>query len=360
MTHVIARAGLQPGTYTRALPHAEDRLWPEKNCYVDVWIGLAHGLGLDPLAMMSFLIAIDFEGDQWTFYKPQHSELADLYGFDVQELTVWKPLLDHAVEHLGAGKLISTEADAYYLPDTSGTDYQRNHVKTTIVLVEVDTEAQRCAYFHNTGLHWMTGEDFRKVFRVDAPVDPTFLPLFAEVVRLDRVVQHATATLQSMAMLLLRRYFDRRPTHNPITKFGQRFAQELPALQSQGLAHYHAWAFATTRQMGSGFELAALHLAWLANAESGPASNVRSFAPFPGPTLRSQALTEASVALTEISAGAKAFILKAARAVNGKKPLDVTEQFGQWAAAWNRAMAAIAVALQPASLQPETHVVAGP
>lgn len=340
MTHVIARAGLQPSTYTRALPHAEDRLWPEKNCYIDVWIGLAHGLGLDPLAMMSFLIAIDFEGDQWTFYKPQHSELADLYGFDVQELTVWKPLLEHAVEHLGAGKLISTEADAYYLPDTSGTDYQRNHVKTTIVLVEVDTEAQRCAYFHNTGLHWMTGEDFRKVFRVDAPVDPTFLPLFAEVVRLDRVVQHSTETLQSMAMVLLRRYFDRRPQDNPITKFGQRFAQELPALQSKGLAHYHAWAFATTRQMGSGFELAGLHLAWLAGSDTAA-------------TPRSRALTEASLALTEISAGAKAFILKAARAVNGKKPLDVTDQFAQWAAGWDRAMAAIAVALQP-----DTHRVA--
>ncbi len=337
MTHVIARAGLQPSTYTRALPHAEDRLWPEKNCYIDVWIGLAHGLGLDPLAMMSFLIAIDFEGDQWTFYKPQHSELADLYGFDVQELTVWKPLLEHAIEHLGAGKLISTEADAYYLPDTSGTDYQRNHVKTTIVLVEVDTDAQRCAYFHNTGLHWMAGEDFRKIFRVDAPADPTFLPLFAEVVRLDRLVQHCATTLQSMALGLLRRYFDRRPQHNPVALFGARFAQELPALQNHGLAHYHAWAFATTRQMGSGFELAALHLAWLAGA-SGAES-----------TLRARALLTASEAFTEISAGAKAFILKAARAVNGKKPLDVTEQFGQWALAWDRAMAEIALALEPES-----------
>ncbi len=335
MTHVMARAGLQPSLYTRALPHAEDRLWPEKNCYIDVWIGLAHGLGLDPLAMMSFLIAIDFEGDQWTFYKPQHSELADLYGFDVQELTVWKPLLEHAIEHLGAGKVISTEADAYYLPDTSGTDYQRNHVKTTIVLVEVDTQTQRCAYFHNTGLHWMAGEDFRKVFRVDAPEDPTFLPLFAEVVRLDRLVQHAPATLRRMAMGLLRRYFARRPQSNPVTAFGERFAQELPSLQTKGLAHYHAWAFATTRQMGSGFELAAMHLAWLA----GPDATT--------PTPRTAALLEASVALTEISAGAKAFILKAARSVNSKKPLDVTEQFGQWAKHWDAAMAAIVVALEP-------------
>lgn len=342
MTHVIACAGLQPSTYIRALPHAEDRLWPEKNCYVDVWIGLAHGLGLEPLAMMAFVIAIDFEGDQWTFYKPPHNELTDLYGFNVQELTVWKPLLEHAIEHLGAGKLISTEADAYYLPDTSGTDYQRNHVKTTIVLVEVDTVAQRCAYFHNTGLHWMANEDFRNVFRVDAPVDSTFLPLFAEVVRVDRLVQYPPAALRTMAMVLLRRHFERRPQHNPVTAFGQRFAQELPLLQTMGLAHYHAWAFATTRQMGSGFELAAMHLAWLADVDGTP------------PTQRTRGLRAASAALTEISTGAKAFILKAARAVNGKKQLDMTEQIGQWARAWDRAMAEIAVALAP-----ETDAVAG-
>jgi len=330
VTHVIARAGLQPAMYTRASLHAEDRLWPEKNCYIDVWIGLTHGLGLDPLAMMSFLVACDFEGDQWTFYKPQHSELADLYGFDVQELTVWKTLLEHTVEHLGAGKVISTESDAFYLPDTSGTDYKRNHVKTTIVLVEVDTVAERCAYFHNTGLHWMEGEDYRQIFRVGVPHDPTFLPLFAEVVRLDRLVQYDRATLQTMATALLRRYTAKRPVQNPITRFGQRFAEELPILHGKGLAHYHAWAFATTRQMGSAFELLSLHLAWLADG---------------APAGRSTALLEASAAFADISAGAKAFILKAARAVNGKKPLDVSEQFSQWAQAWERAMAAITVAL---------------
>ena len=42
--------------------------------------------------MLPFTVAIDFEGDQWTFFKPPHDELCDLYGLDVQELNVWRPL----------------------------------------------------------------------------------------------------------------------------------------------------------------------------------------------------------------------------------------------------------------------------
>ena len=49
--------------------------WVEKNCYVDVWIELLHALGLEPLAMLAFTVAVDFEGDQWTFFKPSHDDL---------------------------------------------------------------------------------------------------------------------------------------------------------------------------------------------------------------------------------------------------------------------------------------------
>ncbi|HEV7554538.1 MAG TPA: DUF1839 family protein, partial [Kofleriaceae bacterium] len=118
--------------------HAEDRAWVEKNCYVDIWIEVIHAIGCDPIAMLPFVTAIDFEGDQWTFYKPPHEQLRALYGLDVQELNCWRPLIEHAEEHLAAGKLISTEADAWWLPDTSGTDYRRQHTKSTIVLNDLD------------------------------------------------------------------------------------------------------------------------------------------------------------------------------------------------------------------------------
>ena len=50
----------------------------------------------------------------------------------------------------------------------------------------------------------MEGEDYRQLFRVGVPHDPTYLPLFAEVVRLDRLVQYDRTTLQTMALGLLR------------------------------------------------------------------------------------------------------------------------------------------------------------
>ena len=46
------------------------------------------------LAVMPFTLAVDWEGDQWTFFKPPHSDLRTLYGFDTQELNVWRPLVE--------------------------------------------------------------------------------------------------------------------------------------------------------------------------------------------------------------------------------------------------------------------------
>ena len=42
-----------------------------------------------------------------------------------------------------------------------------------------------------------------------------------------------------------------------------------------------------------------------------------------------------------ISTGAKSFILKAARAVNSKKPFDPSATFAEWTAAWDNAIAAL-------------------
>lgn len=311
--------------------HAQDRTWVEKNCYTDVWIEVIHALGLDPHAALPFTLAIDFEGDQWTFFKPDHGELRELYGIDVQELTVWRPLIDHAVEHLGAGKLISTEADAFWLPDVAGTDYRQQHTKSTIVLADIDVDAQRLGYFHNAGYFQLEGEDFRKLFRLDEPADPTFMPLFAELVRIDRVVRRPAPELAALSRGLLRKHFDRRPAANPVRRFAERFERELPQLQERGLSHYHAWAFVTIRMLGSAFELAAEHLKWL---NRGSAHGVVAMP------------DEAIAAFERIAQGNKTLILKVARAVNLKRPFDAAPLFADMAAAWEEGMARLGSALQ--------------
>ena len=66
---------LDPETYQRHLIHGEDRVWAETNCYVDVLIELLHGLGFEPIAALPFTFRIDFEGDQWTFFKFPHVDV---------------------------------------------------------------------------------------------------------------------------------------------------------------------------------------------------------------------------------------------------------------------------------------------
>lgn len=319
MTRIAVLPALDAASYARHALHTDERIWVEKNCYVDIWIEVLHALGLDPLAMLPFVVAIDFVDDQWTFFKPPHGELHDLYGLDVQELNVWRPLVEHARTHLAAGRLISTEADAWWLPDTAGTDYRTQHTKTTIVLQAIDVEARRLGYFHNASYHQLEGEDFARTFGLDQPRAADFMPLFAETIAVGRKVVRPIGELRDRSRALLRRHLARRPTDNPVARFGERFARDLPSIQEQGLAFYHQWAFATVRQLGAASELVAQHARWL---------DARALAP-------------AAEAFEALSSQAKTFILKAARAVNGKRALDASGQFAEMAAAWQLGMDAL-------------------
>lgn len=314
--------GLDPTRYTRHHLHSPERIWTEKNCYVDIWIELVHALGLEPNAMMAFTVAIDFEGDQWTFFKPPHEDLKRLYGLDVQELYVWRPLLDHAVEYLHAGKLISTEADAFWLPDTAGTDYRSKHTKTTIVLESVDVAARRLGYFHNAGYFALEGEDFVKLFRLEAAPDPEFMPLFAELVRCDRARHLDARALREASRELLRKHIEWRPQVNPIPKFRERFERDLPELVREGMGAYHAWVFGTLRQLGAASELSALYLRWLDGDPEGR------------PSLAAEAFLKSSTVC-------KSLVLKIARAVNTKRALDASASFEELADTWELASTAL-------------------
>jgi hypothetical protein len=283
-------------------------------------------LGLDPLPLLAFTLAVDFEGDQWTFFKPPHNELRTLYGVDVQELTLWRTLLAHAQEHLSAGKFICCEVDAFCLPDTAGTDYRQQHAKTSILLVSLDIEARQLGYFHNAGFFALAGEDFDRLFQLNPPPEPAALPLFAELVRVDGLRRRPPDELAAMALNLLREHWARRPRSNPFPRFAQRLAQDLPALQAAGLANYHAWAFASIRQAGAAFELAGAHLRWQAG-----------WSP--------PQLLAAADCFDRIAQSNKSLILKGARAVHAGRPLDAAALTTQMGEDWARGMAALEAAL---------------
>jgi hypothetical protein len=331
-----AMPGLTAATHRPHALHAPERTWVEKNCYVDVWIELLGALGLDPLAMLGTTVALDFEGDQWTFYKPSHDEVRALYGIDVRELNVWRPIDVHLAEHVGAGHLVSTEADAFYLPDVAGTDYRRQHAKTTIVVAAVDLAARRLGYFHNAGYFELEGEDFDGALGVGGAGTRRTLPLYAELLRLDRRMRRSGAALRAQALELLAGHLRRVPDRDPVEAFAARIEADLAALVAEGPEAYHAWAFATLRQLGSAAELSALHFAWLADGSTGP-------------------LADAAAAFERVSVESKSMVLKAARVVVVRKPWDPRPALESIGRARNEGLRAAAAALRGDTVPDALH-----
>lgn len=317
--------------------HGADRAWVESNCYVDLWIEILNALGLDPAPALGFTLGIDFEGDQWTFYKFPLGDLQALYGVDVQELNMWRSPAAQLLEQVARGRLVLIEVDSFYLPDTAGVAYQTEHTKTTIGVHAIDLPGRRLGYFHNAGVFALSGADFDGVLRIDdpwSPRSPRLLP-YTELVKLDRVSHRTDVDLRARALALGREHWMRRPDENPFRRFQPRMEADLAWLREQPLATFHLWSFGTLRQIGACFEMAGDFADYLgANAGSSPAA-----AP----------LVVAGAAFREIATQAKAVQFKCARAVNGKKPLDVGTLLGGLAEQWDRGMDAMGVALERAT-----------
>jgi uncharacterized protein DUF1839 len=313
---------LDPTTYTRHSLHCGERSWPESNCYVDLWVELLHRAGSDPLAALACVLALDVEGDQWRFVKFPPSDLETLYGVDVFELNVWRPLTAHLAEQLVLGRLAIVEVDAFYLPDTAGTSYRTEHVKTSIGIQALDPDHRRLGYFHNAGYFELSGEDFAGVFRLEGHLtSPEYLPPYVEVVKLGSRPPQTGRALVEASRALLRRHLARLPVVNPFRRYACRFHKDLAWLVTDPSA-FHNYAFATLRQCGAAFELASTYLGWLeSNGECG--------------------LKPAVGACARIATTAKTLQFKTARAVNTQKPLDAAPLLETMANAWDETMSVL-------------------
>ena len=161
------RAGFRPHPL-----HATERNWTETNCYVDVWIEVLHALGLDPVAAAAFTLSADFEGDQWTFFKYPPEDLRTLFGLEVSELNVWRPVIDHVDEQLELGRLCTVEVDSWFLPDTRGVSYRHRPREDHHRPQALDSDGRRLGYFHNAGYFELEGDDFDGIFRLRRPRRP--------------------------------------------------------------------------------------------------------------------------------------------------------------------------------------------
>ncbi|MGE5407758.1 MAG: DUF1839 family protein [Syntrophothermus sp.] len=263
--------GLDPAAYSPHSLHGPDRTYLETNCYTDILIEFVHARGCEPLAMMGCALPVDFEGDQWTFFKPRPEDLERLYGIDVHEMQPYRPLPEQIVEQIGFHRTLIIEFDSYYLPDTAATSYQREHVKSSVVVEAIDPAGERLRYFHGAGYHELSGEDYRGVFRIGMDLPGDVLPPYTELARLDAGEPLEGGELCAAAREILVEQAGRRPADNPFLRFGEQLARELPMLLEGDAARYHDYAFATVRMVGSAFEAGADHVAWVLGDAGAPA-----------------------------------------------------------------------------------------
>lgn len=298
-------AELDAATYRRHELHDAARPWPETNCHTDLFIEVLATLGREPTAGLGMTVAQDFEGDQFTFFKMAAADLDTLFGLDVQELSIYRPLVDHVEEQIGRGHLVLVEVDAIHLPDTRGITYGVDHSKTTIAINRFSRDAATLGYFHNAGYFDIEGTDVEALLGFGAASAPV-LPAYCEFVKIIGPGLEGRA-LAETALNRLKGHWARRPRHNPLAAYRAALPRHLDWLGTQPPCAFHPYAFNTSRQFGANVALLGAHLAWL------------------GDTLNVS--TAEAVALCErLTAAAKTFQFLLARALARKRfdQLDAT------------------------------------
>jgi hypothetical protein len=232
----------------------------------------------------------------------------------------WRSLAAHVEEQVEQGRPVLVEVDAYYLPDTAGTAYGLEHVKSTVAVNEIDVEAHRLGYFHGQGYHALEGDDFVALFQIEGLVHERMLPPYIEFVRiLDGAAARAgNGTLTEASVACLRRHLTLLPRRNPFDKFKERFQHDLDWLMEEPIETFHRYSFATLRQYGACYELVETYLRWLSGrGEGGLEGSIEAF--------------------NRIAGTAKAFQFQLARAMARRRALPL-EPLDAMGALWEQGM----------------------
>jgi hypothetical protein len=149
------------------------------------------------------------------------------------------------------------------------------------------------------------------MFRIGPGLSADVLLPYVEIVRFADARASADE-VRAGAAAATRRHLDRVGSGNPFDRFGDGIRAVLPSLLEGDEAAYHAFAFATVRMAGAGFDLLAAHAAWLLGDPGGDVSS----------------------ALGRIVEGSKLLGFKLAR----RRPFDPDPTIAEMAGAWSEAM----------------------
>ena len=309
---------IDPATYQSHALHGSNGIWIETNCYADFWIESLHAFGFDPVAGLAFTLSSDFDGEQWTMFKPPAEDLRLLYGLRMNELNAWKPLDVHVSEHLALGHMMTIDVDAWFLPDTVGTTYRNDHQKTTIAVQMLDAANCRLGYFHNAGYYEIDGDDYDGVLSLGQYARADLLPPYVETVRFDRSHSLEPEALRVVAVDLARLHVGLAPLTNPLARMRKQVLADIAWLATVDLAAFHRYAFGSFRQCGANAELSAAFVSWLHERDGG-------------------GLEQAAESFLAIATGCKALEFALARVVRGRTT-DIEGPFSAMEDAWESAM----------------------
>jgi hypothetical protein len=319
-------ANLVPERFSPNGLHHYDRNFRETNCYSDLLIEVIHNLNLNPVACLGFTLACDFEEDQWTFGKPSHDDLQKLYGIRIEELSLYRPLVDQMICQVQRGAIPLLEVDAYFLPDTVGIDYRQTHAKTTIGITHIDLNNKKLRYFHNATFTECEGEDFDGILFPSLSSQDGYLLPYCEILKLNKTFSLSEEHLKKIAYESATLHFSARASSNPFEAYAKTIESHQEAIIASGHHAYHAYTFVAPRQLGAAHELGASFLNWLNTASPNFASAAEDF--------------------VKISNLSKTLVLKLARINHTNKPAKVEALLAEMHDCWSRAHIKLSAELQ--------------
>ena len=138
--------------------HTGERNYIETNCFTDIISELLHARGDEPVASFGSFVRMDFENDQWTFFKPRPEDMELLYGLDIHEIQPYRSIPHQVAEQLAprpddddrARRLVSPGHRRDQLSATA-------HVKTGVIAEAIDLERELFRYYHNASLYELVG-----------------------------------------------------------------------------------------------------------------------------------------------------------------------------------------------------------
>ena len=241
---------------------------PRPTATRDILIELIHARGDEPLAVMGFTVRMDFEGDQWTFFKPPPEDLEELFG-DRHPRDAALPAAAAADRRADRRRADDDRRARLLVSARHRGDELSQRAREDLGDRRGDRPGRRApallpqhqpARARRRGLPRRLPARARRSPTTSSPRTPS-----SSASTTARAC--SGEELRAAARELLRGHLERRPATNPFERFGEQLAHDLPTLLEGDVADYHDYAFATVRMFGSAFEITASHVDWLLGAE---------------------------------------------------------------------------------------------